>query len=78
MNDAELINDIVVPENLPQENTQRINEIEIQFQESGYDIQVIIDNYVEIFAIASQCPYAGGPAVERARAGHVSKYHLIL
>ncbi len=23
MNDAELINDIVVPENLPQENTQR-------------------------------------------------------
>lgn len=44
MNDAELINDIVVPENLPQENTQRINEIEIQFQESGYDIQVMFQN----------------------------------
>lgn len=68
LQDAELINDIVVPENLPQDNTQRINEIEIQFQEQGNDLQVIIDNYAEIFAIASQCPYAGGPAVERARA----------
>ncbi|OQB59339.1 MAG: hypothetical protein BWX95_02668 [Bacteroidetes bacterium ADurb.Bin141] len=65
---AELINDIVIPENLPQENTQYMNEIEMQWQESGYDKQIIIDNYIGIFAIASQCPYAGGPAVERARA----------
>lgn len=66
--EAELINDIVIPENIPQENTQRINEIEIQYQEEGYDIEVIQNNYAEIFAIASQCPYAGGPAVERSRA----------
>jgi len=62
---AELRNEIVLPENLPQENTQIINEREMQFMEEG--ILIITNNYEEIFAIASQCPYAGGPAVERAR-----------
>ncbi len=62
---AELVNEIVVPENLPQENTQIINEREMQFMEEG--TLIITNNYEELFAIASQCPYAGGPAVERAR-----------
>jgi uncharacterized repeat protein (TIGR01451 family) len=66
--DAQLINDLVIPDNLPQENTQYINDIEIHYQESGYNIDVIRESYTGIFAIASQCPYAGGPAVERARA----------
>ncbi|HMR47570.1 MAG TPA: T9SS type A sorting domain-containing protein, partial [Bacteroidia bacterium] len=66
--DAELINDIVIPENLPQENTQYINGIEINFQELSYDLEYLRENYEGIFAVALQCPYAGGPAVERARA----------
>lgn len=68
LNNAEFINDLVVNGELPQINTATINDIEIEYLESGDDKQVLINHYNEIFAIAQQCPYVGGPAVERARA----------
>ena len=35
--------------------------------ETDEDLQFLRDNYSGIIAIASQCPYVGGKAVERAR-----------
>ncbi len=67
LQDAELINEMVVPEELPQTNTNIINEIEINFLESGDDLNVIRNNYQTILSIAQQCPYAGGQAVDKAR-----------
>ncbi len=64
---AKLINEIVVPDNLPQENTKYMNSIEANYLERGNDIQYIADNFSGIYSIASQCPYSGGPAVEKAR-----------
>ena len=67
LNEAELQNDYVVNGELPETNSKLINEIEIEYLERGNDIQYLIDNYSGILAIASQCPFAGGAAVERAR-----------
>ncbi|MBV6454529.1 MAG: hypothetical protein FNNCIFGK_01785 [Bacteroidia bacterium] len=67
LNEAELQNEYVVNGELPEINTAYINEIEIEYLERGNDIQYLIDNYSGILAIASQCPFAGGAAVERAR-----------
>ena len=67
LNEAELQNEYVVNGELPEINTAYINEIEIEYLERGYDMQYLIDNYSGILAIASQCPLAGGSAVERAR-----------
>ena len=64
---ARLINDIVLPDNLPQENAKIMNEIETNYLESGNSVQYLSANYSEIYSIAQQCPYAGGPAVEKAR-----------
>ncbi|MCB8931496.1 MAG: T9SS type A sorting domain-containing protein, partial [Bacteroidetes bacterium] len=64
---AKLINEIVVPDNLPQENTKYMNSIEANYLERGNDIQYIADNFSGIYSIASQCPYSGGRAVEKAR-----------
>jgi hypothetical protein len=64
---ARLINDIVLPDNLPQENAKIMNEIEANYLESGNSVQYLSANYSEIYSIAQQCPYAGGPAVEKAR-----------
>ncbi|MCO5288443.1 MAG: T9SS type A sorting domain-containing protein [Bacteroidetes bacterium] len=67
LENAELQNEYVVNGELPETNTAYINGIEIEYLERGNDIQYLIDNYSGIFAIASQCPFAGGAAVERAR-----------
>ncbi|MCW5931895.1 MAG: T9SS type A sorting domain-containing protein [Bacteroidetes bacterium] len=67
LENAELQNDYVVNGELPETNSKLINEIEIEYLERGNDIQYLIDNYSGILAIASQCPFAGGSAVERAR-----------
>jgi len=67
LENAELQNDYVVNGELPETNSAYINEIEINFIERDNDIQYIIDNYAGIFALANQCPFAGGEAVERAR-----------
>ncbi len=65
--DAKLQNDYVVNGEIPERNTAYMNEIEINYLEKDKDIQYIIDNFSGILAIASQCPFAGGSAVERAR-----------
>lgn len=67
LENAELQNEYVVNGELPETNTAYINGIEIEYLERGNDIQYLIDNYSGILAIASQCPFAGGSAVERAR-----------
>ncbi len=67
LENAELQNDYVVNGELPETNSKLINEIEIEYLERGYDIQFLIDNYSSILAVAQQCPFAGGAAVERAR-----------
>ncbi len=67
LENAELQNEYVVNGELPETNTAYINGIEIEYLERGNDIQYLIDNYSGILAIASQCPFAGGAAVERAR-----------
>ena len=64
---AELQNDYVVSGELPEINAAYMNAIEINFLEQGNDIQYLINNYSGIIAIAEQCPYAGGRAVEKAR-----------
>jgi hypothetical protein len=65
--EAELQNEYVVSGEIPELNTAHMNEIEIGYIERGEDIQYITDNYESIYAIAQQCPYAGGHAVIRAR-----------
>jgi hypothetical protein len=67
LQDAQLINDLVVPDELPQTNSQIMNEVEIQFLESGENLDVIRNYYTTIYPISLQCPYAGGAAVDKAR-----------
>jgi len=67
LTNASYVNDLVVDGELPEINTTTINNIEIDYIETGQDKQVLIDNYNGLLAIANQCPYVGGAAVERAR-----------
>jgi uncharacterized repeat protein (TIGR01451 family) len=67
LQDAKLINDIIVPDELPQQNAQIINEIEIAFAEGNGNLDVIRNNYQNILNIAQQCPFAGGQSVFKAR-----------
>jgi hypothetical protein len=67
LENADLQNDYVVDGEIPEINAAYINEIEIEYLEGGNDIQFLIDNYSIILAVAMQCPFAGGSAVERAR-----------
>ncbi|HNC34461.1 MAG TPA: T9SS type A sorting domain-containing protein, partial [Bacteroidia bacterium] len=64
---AELENDYVVNAEIPELNTAVINDIEIEYQESGDDATVIANNFTTLLNIAQQCPYSGGHAVMRAR-----------
>ncbi|HMR47572.1 MAG TPA: T9SS type A sorting domain-containing protein, partial [Bacteroidia bacterium] len=64
---AELENDLVVNAEIPELNTAVINDIEIEYQESGDDATVIGNNFTTLLNIAQQCPYSGGHAVMRAR-----------
>ncbi len=67
LTNASYVNDLVVDGELPEINTTTINNIEIDYIETGQDKQVLIDNYNGLLAIANQCPFVGGSAVERAR-----------
>lgn len=67
LENADLQNDYVVNGETPEINTAAVNDIEIQYLETAQDKQVLIDNYNELLAIANQCPFVGGAAVERAR-----------
>lgn len=64
---AELQNNYVVNGELPELNSAYMNEMEIYYIETDEGLQYINNSYPGIFAIASQCPYVGGEAVERAR-----------
>lgn len=66
--EAEIRNDLAVPETVPEENSSVLNDTEIEFLESGGNTDVILSRYIQLLNIAHQCPYTGGPAVERARA----------
>ncbi|MBK8876574.1 MAG: T9SS type A sorting domain-containing protein [Bacteroidia bacterium] len=67
LENAELQNDYVVGDIVPYSNNSYINEREIAFLESGNNLEEVTNYYSEILSIAQQCPYTGGPAVERAR-----------
>ncbi|MEI2759532.1 MAG: T9SS type A sorting domain-containing protein [Bacteroidia bacterium] len=67
LTNAELQNSYVVNGELPELNGVYMNEMEINYMETDEDLQFLRDNYSGIIAIASQCPYVGGKAVERAR-----------
>jgi len=67
LQNAELNNNMVVNAELPEINSIIINDIEIHYLETGEDLNEIIANYALLLSIANQCPYAGGPAIERAR-----------
>jgi hypothetical protein len=66
--EAEIRNDLAVPETVPEENSYVLNDTEIEFLESRGNTDVILSRYIQLLNIAHQCPYTGGPAVERARA----------
>ncbi|MBK8876576.1 MAG: T9SS type A sorting domain-containing protein [Bacteroidetes bacterium] len=67
LENAELQNDFVVSDLVPYSNSTFINEREIAYIESGNNLEEVSNFYSEILSIAQQCPYTGGPAVERAR-----------
>ncbi|MBK8876584.1 MAG: T9SS type A sorting domain-containing protein [Bacteroidetes bacterium] len=67
LENAELQNDYVVGDIVPYANNSYINEREIAYIESGNNVEEVTNYYSEILSIAQQCPYTGGPAVERAR-----------
>lgn len=57
---AELNNNMVVNAELPENNSNILNDIEIHYLETGEDFNDIIANYALLLSIANQCPYAGG------------------
>jgi hypothetical protein len=64
---GEIQNDYVVTPELPYQNNQYIDDIYINILEED-NFEAVINNYSNVFAIANQCPAAGGQAVHRARA----------
>ncbi|MBE7510760.1 MAG: hypothetical protein HS118_11340 [Bacteroidia bacterium] len=67
LDSAQYKNDLVVNGELPELNNKIINEIEIGYLERDEDVEIVRNNYIELYSIATQCPYTGGAAVERAR-----------
>lgn len=68
-----LRNDYLLSSEIPEQNNIFINEIYINYLEQQgtglmRDYSFIENNYSSIFAVANQCPSAGGKAVFRARA----------
>ena len=67
LSNAEYTNNLVVNGELPETNAAILNDIEMEYIESGGNIEVLQNNYSTIYAVAAQCPHVGGKAVERAR-----------
>src|SRR5690606_7395855 len=67
LENAELQNEYVTNGELPEINAALMNEIEINYLESGGNIEILQNNYSNIYSVAMQCPYSGGGAVERER-----------
>jgi nitrite reductase/ring-hydroxylating ferredoxin subunit len=65
LNEAEVKNNLVNATGLIETNEKIINDININYQIEGREY--LLSRYQEIYAIANQCPYAGGPAVYEAR-----------
>lgn len=61
------LNVAIVPNSLAQENEQVVNTIYLVTFARGIEVLTSLQ-YSTLFAIAQQCPYAGGRAVYRARA----------
>ncbi|HNF40653.1 MAG TPA: T9SS type A sorting domain-containing protein, partial [Bacteroidia bacterium] len=66
MYEGELANNTIQPDEVPEYNSARLNEIFIDLEETDYS--TIEEFYSELLEIANQCPYYGGEAVYRARA----------
>ena len=66
MYEGELTNNIIQPQEVPEYNSARMNEIFMILEDGNYSN---IDEYhAELLSIANECPYYGGEAVYRARA----------
>ncbi|MCB0850530.1 MAG: T9SS type A sorting domain-containing protein [Bacteroidetes bacterium] len=66
MYEGELTNNIIQPEEVPEYNSARLNEIFMILEDVSYSN--IDEYYTELLSIAEQCPYYGGEGVYRARA----------
>ena len=66
MYEGELTNNLIQPEEVPEYNSARMNEIFMILEEGNYSD--IDEFYNELMSIASECPYYGGEGVYRARA----------
>ena len=64
-NQAEIANGGVFTTEIPQLNSQFINEVSLQYEQQG--IAAIESYYPSLEVLANQCPYQGGNAVYRAR-----------
>jgi Secretion system C-terminal sorting domain len=64
-NQAEIANGGVFTTEIPQVNSQFINEVSLQYEQQG--IAAIESYYPSLLVLANQCPYQGGNAVYRAR-----------
>jgi hypothetical protein len=64
-NQAEIANSGVFTTEIPQVNSQFINEVSLQYEQQG--ITAIESYYPSLMVLANQCPYQGGSAVYRAR-----------
>ncbi len=64
-NQAEIANGGVYTTEIPQINSQFINEVSLQYEQLG--IAAIESYYPSLEVLANQCPYQGGNAVYRAR-----------
>lgn len=62
---AQIANGGVITTELPELNTQFINQIEQQYEEYGISAIIAMNPAIEV--MARQCPYQGGTAVYRAR-----------
>ncbi len=65
--DANLVNGSIIPVELPEINGQAVNELYLQSLSTDF-IEYSPSQVYQLFSIAQQCPYAGGPAVYMARA----------
>jgi hypothetical protein len=64
-NQAEIANGGVFTTEIPQVNSQFINEVSLQYEQQG--VVAIESYYPSLMVLANQCPYQGGNAVYRAR-----------
>gem|GEM_PF-1958414 len=64
-NQAEIANGGVFTTEIPQVNSQFINEVTLQYEQQG--VAAIETYYPSLMVLSNQCPYQGGNAVYRAR-----------